>query len=146
MAKMYLNKAMAKGAMLEMERDEKVIVLGEDLLNRGGGMSNLIGVPNAFPDRCFDMPIAENAFANMAVGAAMLGMKPIVDLMFSRLPRSAPMRLSTVRRKCACSPLGKQKSQSFTLLPMAEEAPSASQELVRLIHSVSKVGSTMFPV
>lgn len=83
MAKMYLNKAMAKGAMLEMERDEKVIVLGEDLLNRGGGMSNLIGVPNAFPDRCFDMPIAENAFANMAVGAAMLGMKPIVDLMFS---------------------------------------------------------------
>lgn len=83
MAKMYLNKAMAKGAMLEMEKDESVIVLGEDIINRGGGMSNLIGVPNKFPDRCFDMPIAEQAFTNMAVGAAMLGMKPIVDLMFS---------------------------------------------------------------
>lgn len=83
MAKMYLNRAMAKGAMLEMEKDEKVIVLGEDLLNRGGGMSNLIGVQDKFPERCFDMPIAEQSFANMAVGAAMLGMKPIVDLMFS---------------------------------------------------------------
>lgn len=83
MAKMYLNKAMAKGAMLEMEKDETIIVMGEDIINRGGGMSNLIGVPKAFPDRCFDMPIAEQAFTNMAVGAAMLGMKPIVDLMFS---------------------------------------------------------------
>lgn len=83
MAKMYLNKAMAKGAMLEMEKDEKVIVFGEDIINRGGGMSNLIGVPDKFPDRCFDMPIAEQSFTNMAVGAAMLGMKPIVDLMFS---------------------------------------------------------------
>jgi len=83
MAKMYLNRAMAKGVMLEMESDENVIVMGEDIISSGGGMSNLIGVPEKFPDRCFDMPISEAGFCQMAVGAAMLGMKPIVDLMFA---------------------------------------------------------------
>lgn len=81
--KMYLNHAMAKATMAEMARDDKVILLGEDVINRGGGLSNFIGVPKEYPDQCFDMPISEMGYAHFAIGAAMAGHRPIVDLMFS---------------------------------------------------------------
>lgn len=81
--KMYLNRALAEAAAKEMERDENVIILGEDLLSRGGGLSTFLGVPEAFPERCFDMPLSEQAFTNVAVGMASMGARPIVDLMFS---------------------------------------------------------------
>lgn len=81
--KMFLNRALAAAAHAEMARDENVILMGEDILSRGGGLSAFLGIPQAFPDRCFDMPISEQAFANMAVGMASMGARPIVDLMFS---------------------------------------------------------------
>lgn len=82
-SKTYLNRALAAAAKIEMERDENVIIMGEDLLSRGGGLSTFMGVPEAFPERCFDMPLAEQAFSNTAIGMASLGARPIVDLMFS---------------------------------------------------------------
>lgn len=81
--KTYLNRALAAAARVEMERDKNVIILGEDLLSRGGGLSTFMGIPEEFPDRCFDMPIAEQAFSNTAIGMASIGARPIVDLMFS---------------------------------------------------------------
>ena len=80
---MYLNKAMAKAAMLEMENDDNIVLIGEDVVNRGGGLSNFIGVPQAFPDRCYDMPLSEQGYTHFSVGAALAGQRPIVDLMFS---------------------------------------------------------------
>lgn len=83
MARMFLNRAIAEAVRLEMERDEKVILLGEDIINRGGGMSTFLGIPEAYPDRCYDMPICENGYAHFAVGTCLAGYRPIVDLMFS---------------------------------------------------------------
>ena len=83
MRDMYLNRAIAEAVALEMERDERVILIGEDILNRGGGMSTFLGVPQKFPTRCLDMPIAEAGFTHFANGAALAGMRPVVDLMFS---------------------------------------------------------------
>lgn len=83
MRTLYLNRAIAEGAIKEMERDENVLLMGEDMLNRGGGMSIFLGAPQAFPDRCLDMPISELAFTHFGIGMALAGKRPIIDLMFS---------------------------------------------------------------
>lgn len=83
MKNMYLNRAIAEGVMREMELDEKVILIGEDLLNKGGGLSCYLGVPERFRDRCLEMPISEAGFTHFAHGAALAGMRPIVDMMFA---------------------------------------------------------------
>jgi len=83
MRQIYLNKAIAEAVMIEMKRDEKVVLMGEDIVNRGGGMSTFLGVPQAFPDRSMDMPLAESGFTHFANGAALAGYRPVVDLMFS---------------------------------------------------------------
>lgn len=81
--KIFMNKAIASAVYEEMERDERVILVGEDIINVGGGLSIYLGVPEAFPDRCLDMPIAEGGYSYFSVGAAVAGDRPIVDLMFS---------------------------------------------------------------
>nr|WP_325213972.1 transketolase C-terminal domain-containing protein [uncultured Oscillibacter sp.] len=83
MGRMYLNRSIAAAVSEEMARDESVILLGEDIINNGGGLSSYLGVPPKFPDRCLDMPIAEAGFSYFGVGAAVAGMRPIVDMMFS---------------------------------------------------------------
>lgn len=83
MGRMYLNRSIAAAVSEEMARDENVILLGEDIINCGGGLGIYLGVPQKFPDRCLDMPIAEAGFSYFGVGAAVAGMRPIVDMMFS---------------------------------------------------------------
>ena len=83
MPRMYLNRAIAAAVSEEMARDEKVILLGEDIINGGGGLGIYLGVPQKFPERCLDMPISEAGFSYFGVGAAVAGYRPIVDMMFS---------------------------------------------------------------
>lgn len=83
MGRMYLNRSIAAAVAEEMARDENVILLGEDIINCGGGLGIYLGVPQKFPDRCLDMPISEAGFSYFGVGAAVAGMRPIVDMMFS---------------------------------------------------------------
>lgn len=84
MSKMYLNRALARALKEEMDRDARVALIGEDVINKGGGMSNFVGTYEAHPDKCFDMPIAELGYTHFSVGAAMSGqIRPVVDLMFS---------------------------------------------------------------
>jgi pyruvate dehydrogenase E1 component beta subunit len=83
-----INEALAQ----EMERDESVIVLGED--NAGGAGSpgeddawgGVLGVTKGlyhrFPGRVLDTPITESAFIGAAIGAATRGMRPVAELMF----------------------------------------------------------------
>jgi len=83
MRNIYLNRAIAEAVLTEMEQDENVILIGEDLINKGGGLSCYLGVPEKFRDRCQEMPISESGFTHFANGAALAGMRPIVDLMFA---------------------------------------------------------------
>jgi pyruvate dehydrogenase E1 component beta subunit len=69
----------------EMERDERVFCLGEDIGipgGWGGAFTVTLGLEKQFRDRVLDTPIAENGFFGAAVGAAMLGMRPIVDVQY----------------------------------------------------------------
>lgn len=67
-----------------MKSDEKVVFLGEDVAEPYGGAFKISkNFSEEFPDRVINTPISEEGFVNMATGMAMMGYKPIVDMMFS---------------------------------------------------------------
>lgn len=67
----------------EMRRDERVFVIGEDVAEAGTVFKVLKGMVDEFgPERIIDSPISEAGIAGLGVGAAMTGMRPIVDIMF----------------------------------------------------------------
>jgi pyruvate dehydrogenase E1 component beta subunit len=76
-------QAFQQGMREEMARDEKIFILGTDLFIRGGHFAQIKGIgPEFGHDRVIDMPISEAAMVAAGVGAAMNGMRPVVDLNF----------------------------------------------------------------
>jgi len=74
-----VNEALAE----EMRRDERVLILGEDVAEAGTPFKVLAGLVEEFgTDRVIDTPISEPGFTGIGVGAAMTGLRPVVDLMF----------------------------------------------------------------
>jgi len=67
----------------EMERDERVILLGEDIAEYGGAFRVTRGLVHDFgAERVINTPISENSFVGAAVGAALTGLRPVVEIMF----------------------------------------------------------------
>ena len=67
----------------EMRRDPTVVLMGEDVAEAGTTFKVLKGLVDEFgKDRIIDTPISEAGFTGLGVGAAMTGMRPIVDIMF----------------------------------------------------------------
>jgi pyruvate/2-oxoglutarate/acetoin dehydrogenase E1 component len=67
----------------EMRRDPKVVLMGEDVAEAGTTFKVLVGLVDEFgKERIIDTPISEAGFTGLGVGAAMAGMRPIVDIMF----------------------------------------------------------------
>jgi acetoin:2,6-dichlorophenolindophenol oxidoreductase subunit beta len=78
-----LSQSIADAIALEMERDERIIVLGEDVGRLGGVFGSTRNLQKRFGDkRVRDTPIAELGFTGMGVGLAMAGYRPLVELMF----------------------------------------------------------------
>ena len=78
------SKAMVEAIALEMERDESVFYLGEDVGAYGGIFGSTTGLLEQFgPERIIDTPISETAFIGLGIGAAVEGMRPIVEVMFT---------------------------------------------------------------
>ncbi len=80
-----MQEAITEGLTQEMERDETVHVFGEDVVY--GGLDEVTaGLQSKFgPERVFDTPISESAMAGLAVGAAMMGTRPVVEMQFTGL-------------------------------------------------------------
>jgi len=77
-----LAPALADGIAVSMREDPRVYVWGEDV--RIGVMGPTRGLVDEFgPDRVIDCPISEAAFVGAAIGAAVGGLRPVVDIMFS---------------------------------------------------------------
>ncbi len=77
-------RAMVEAIAQEMERDPSVVYLGEDVGAYGGIFSSTTGLLERFgPDRVIDTPISETAFIGLGIGAAVEGVRPIVELMFA---------------------------------------------------------------
>lgn len=76
-------QAISGTTLRAMERDERVIVLGEEVANlRGGAYSATRGIKEVYPERLFNTPISETGFIGMAGGLAAVGMQPVVEVMF----------------------------------------------------------------
>jgi pyruvate dehydrogenase E1 component beta subunit len=84
MAELTYRDAAARGIAQEMERDERVIFFGEDVAKAGGVFKATVGLHQRFGDRRVrDTPISEQAILGAAMGAAMTGLRPIAEIMFS---------------------------------------------------------------
>lgn len=84
MAELTYRDAVAAGIAQEMERDERVVFLGEDIGAAGGVFKATVGLFERFgPKRVRDTPISEQAIIGAAMGAAMTGLRPIAEIMFS---------------------------------------------------------------
>ncbi len=84
MAELTYREAVARGIAQEMRRDEDVVFLGEDVAKPGGVFKATVGLYEEFgPQRVRDTPISEQAILGAAMGAAMTGLKPIAEIMFS---------------------------------------------------------------
>ena len=69
----------------EMERDDRVFCIGEDIAipgGWGGAFTVTLGLEESFPDRMINTPISENGFFGVALGAAMMGLRPIADVQY----------------------------------------------------------------
>src|SRR3954447_5657559 len=78
-----LSQAIREALAEEMRRDERVFVIGEDVAEAGTPFKVLSGLAGEFGvARVIDTPISEPGFTGIAVGAAMTGMRPVVDIMF----------------------------------------------------------------
>ena len=76
--------AVAEGLAREMRRDPAVVCLGEDIGAAGGVFKTTVGLLAEFgAERVRDTPISEQAIVGMAMGAAMTGMRPVAEIMFS---------------------------------------------------------------
>lgn len=83
MREITFSKAVNEALAEEMRQDETVIILGEDVAEAGTPFKILSGLVEEFgTDRVIDTPISEPGFTGIGVGAAMTGMRPVVDLMF----------------------------------------------------------------
>ncbi|HEX4060222.1 MAG TPA: transketolase C-terminal domain-containing protein [Streptosporangiaceae bacterium] len=84
MTKLSYPKALNKALRDEMERDPAVCVFGEDI---GAGIAQVtLGLLNKFgSDRVVDTPLSEQAFTSMAIGAALCGMRPVIEFQIPSL-------------------------------------------------------------
>lgn len=84
MAELTYREAVAAGIAQEMARDENVVFLGEDVAAAGGVFKATVGLLEKFgPKRVRDCPISEQAILGATMGAAMTGLRPIAEIMFS---------------------------------------------------------------
>ena len=80
MAQLTFRDAIARGIAQEMRRDESIVLIGEDIGKAGGVFKGTVGLLEEFGDvRVRDTPISEQAI----LGAAMTGLRPIAEIMFS---------------------------------------------------------------
>jgi pyruvate dehydrogenase E1 component beta subunit len=87
---MTYRDAVAAAVMDEMESDPSVILMGEDVGASGGVFKTNVGIVERFgTDRVINTPICENGFLGVALGMAVTGLRPVVEIMFSDFLPSA---------------------------------------------------------
>jgi pyruvate/2-oxoglutarate/acetoin dehydrogenase E1 component len=83
MTKLFFGEAIARALREEMSRDERVILLGQDVGSFGGSYKEFVGLYEEFgPARVRNTPVAEAAMIGLGVGAAAAGMRPLVSITY----------------------------------------------------------------
>jgi pyruvate dehydrogenase E1 component beta subunit len=82
MAQIQIREALRQAMQEEMRRDESIFLMGEEVAHYNGAYKVSQGMLEEFgEDRVVDTPISENGFAGLGIGAAMVGMRPIIEFM-----------------------------------------------------------------
>lgn len=80
---LMLREALNEALFEEMRRDANVIILGEGIADRGGSFKVTVDLLKEFgKSRVIDTPISENGFTGVGIGAALTGMRPVVEILF----------------------------------------------------------------
>src|SRR4030042_1905039 len=77
------SAAICEALTEEMAREEAIFIIGEDLVAHGGIFGQFRGLPERFPGRLIDTPISESCIVGAGLGAALTGMRPLVDMHFA---------------------------------------------------------------
>ncbi|WP_042475338.1 alpha-ketoacid dehydrogenase subunit beta [Bacillus ndiopicus] len=116
----------------EMERDERVFILGEDVGRKGGVFKATTGLYNQFGEyRVLDTPLAESAIAGVAIGAAMYGMRPIAEMQFADFIMPAVNQIVSEAAKI------RYRSNNDWTCPLVVRAPFGGGIHGALYHSQS---------
>ncbi len=124
----------------EMRRDPSVFILGEDVAEAGTPFKVLSGLVEEFgTKRVFDSPISEPGFSGIGVGAAMTGMRPVVDLMFGDFLTLAMDQIVNQAAKIHYMSGGKMKAPIVFRTTLGATRRSAAQHSQSLQAWVSHV-------
>src|SRR6266850_2358002 len=94
-------EAIRQGIWEEMEKDERVFVLGEDVGIYGGAFKVTAGMLEKFGEwRIIDTPISESAIVGAAIGAALMGMRPVAEMQFADFISCAFDQITNFAAKC----------------------------------------------
>src|SRR5947207_5855236 len=94
-------EAIRQGIWEEMERDENVFVLGEDVGIYGGAFKVTAGMLERFGEwRVIDTPISESGIVGAAIGAALMGMRPVAEMQFADFISCAFDQITNFAAKC----------------------------------------------
>src|SRR5262245_28800409 len=94
-------EAIRQGIWEEMEKDERVFVLGEDVGIDGGAFKVTAGMLERFGEwRVIDTPISESGIVGAAIGAALMGMRPVAEMQFSDFISCAYDQITNFAAKC----------------------------------------------
>src|SRR5690625_1899002 len=116
----------------EMQRDDKVFILGEDVGKKGGVFRATDGLYDEFgEDRVLDTPLAESAIAGVGVGAAMYGLRPVAEMQFADFIMPAVNQIVSEAAKI------RYRSNNDWTCPLVIRAPYGGGVHGALYHSQS---------
>jgi pyruvate/2-oxoglutarate/acetoin dehydrogenase E1 component len=122
--------AVAEALWEEMERDERVFMLGEDIGVYGGAFKVTEGFIERFgPERVIDTPIAEETIVGMSVGAAMEGLRPVTEFQYADFMSSGFDEITTV--------LSRYHYRSGVPMPVVLRGPSGGGVRASSFHSIN---------
>jgi acetoin:2,6-dichlorophenolindophenol oxidoreductase subunit beta len=119
-----INEALA----YNLERDERVFLLGEDIGKYGGIFQVTVGLLDRFgPERIMEAPVSEEGFVGAGIGAAMTGMRPVVELMFLDVSTRAMDMIVNQMAKIRYMSGGRAKVPMVLRMPTGAGKGSAAQ-------------------
>jgi len=121
-----------------MQRDWRVILLGEDILDPYGGAFKVArGLSTAYPERVWTTPISEGGFVGLAAGLALRGLRPVVEIMFGDFVTLAADQLINHAAKFAYMYNGNKTQAEQASVPMVVRTPMGGRRGYGPTHSQS---------
>ena len=138
--RLSMAEAVREALAQEMRRDPSVFLMGEDVAEAGTPFKVLSGLVQEFgPDRVMDTPISEPGFTGISLGAAMTGMRPVVDIMFGDFLFLALDQIANQAAKIHYMSGGKLKAPMVIRTTLGATRRSAAQHSQSLHALVSHI-------